>query len=522
MSRLVRFAAIPILALALVLVGFSGGALAGWTDLGQEVLERYGITEAEVVQISQGYDSATWGTHDPMRRAHFAKMAVEAFDAVQTEPSGPTFSDVPAGDIFYSFIEGAAAAGIIGGYEDGTFKPERTITRQQAAAIVAREAAGEYGIDLAARYSEEEIADILAPFSDAALVSEALRAEVAYAVRMGVLQGSQGQLRPAAPLTRLQGAVMLIRVTSPKPALTEPFTIVALPDTQIYAAEEEPAFAKQVEWVLANAEDKNIVFVTHLGDVVDDGTDEAQWEFAMAALRPLLDQDELPFSIVRGNHDDSEFFLRNLPTELVEDRSWFVDVSPSELCQAQIFTVEGVAFLHVSLQYDPTADDIAWANELLSRPTFQRMPVIVSTHDYMYYGGRSRIGRTIWEGFVERNPAVFMVLCGHNHTEYAQVDHNLAGRPVYQMLSDYQGRAFGGNGLMRLITIDPVNDKIEVKTFSPWYQTEAEDGSFMVDQDHFETGADSRFEYSVNVNERLARYTGFDFGPEPLVPVAAR
>jgi hypothetical protein len=522
MSRLVKFASISILALALVLTVLSGVALAGWTDLGQEVLERYGITEAEVAQISQGYDSTTWGTHDPMRRAHFAKMAVEAFDARQAEPPGPTFSDVPAGNIFYSFIEGAAAAGIIGGYEDGTFKPERTITRQQAAAIVARKAAGEYGIDLATRYSEEQIADILAPFSDASLVSEALRAEVAYAVRMGVLQGSQGQLRPATPLTRLQGAVMLIRATSPKPALTEPFTIVALPDTQIYAKDKEPAFAKQIEWILANAESKNIAFVTHLGDVVDNSTDEGQWDFAMAALRPLLDQEELPFSIIRGKHDDPEFFLRHLPIELMEEKSWFVDASPSELCQAQTFTVGGVAFLHVGFQHNPTAADISWANELLSRPAFQRMPVIVSAHDYMYYGGRSRIGVSIWGGFVERNPMVFMVLCGHNHTEYVQVDHNLAGRPVYQMLSDYQGRDFGGNGLMRLITVDPVNDKIEVETFSPWYQTRAEDGSSIVDQEHFETGPDSRFECNVNFKERLARYTGFDFEPEPLVPAVAR
>ena len=96
-------------------------------------------------------------------------------------------------------------------------------------------------------------------------------------------------------------------------ALKKPFTIVAIPDTQVYSEEGDPGFAKQVDWVLANAIKQNIVFVTHLGDVVDNGTDAEQWTNAMAALDPLLQQDMLPFSIVRGNHDDPTFFLAQPP-----------------------------------------------------------------------------------------------------------------------------------------------------------------------------------------------------------------
>jgi hypothetical protein len=293
-------------------------------------------------------------------------------------------------------------------------------------------------------------------------------------------------------------------------ALETPFTIAAIPDTQVYSEEGDPGFQKQVEWLLANAKAKNIVFVTHLGDVVDNGTDPEQWTNAMTALDPLLQQDWLPFSIVRGNHDDPAFFLQNLPVSLMESKPWFVAASPSGLAQAQTFTVQKARFLHIGFEKDPTDAELCWANRLLSRPRLEGMPVIVSTHDYIDGSGKSVTGRNMWDKFVRDNPMVFMVLNGHTHTEYALVNHNAENRPVYQMLSDYQDRDNCGNGLMRLVTVDPQAGKIQVKTFSPWYDN--------APAEYYETDYDSEFEYSLNVRERLAWNTHFDFGPEPPAP----
>ncbi|MHB8771546.1 MAG: alkaline phosphatase [Syntrophales bacterium] len=299
-------------------------------------------------------------------------------------------------------------------------------------------------------------------------------------------------------------------------ALAKPFTIAALPDTQVYAEEGLIEFQKQIEWVLDNAAGQNIVFVTHLGDVVDNGTDVDQWSNAMEALDPLLAQNSLPFSIVRGNHDDPAFFLNNIPVATIKGKPWFVGAAPSGLTQAQMFLAENARFLHIGFQKDPAAAEIAWANALLARPDMQGLPVIVSTHDYIDGSGQSTTGRLLWNDFVRKNPMVFMVLNGHTHTEYALVNHNDANRPVYQMLSDYQDRALGGNGFMRLITIDPVQAKIVVKTFSPYFRADEDDTN--PNLHYFETDADSQFEYAVNVKERLASDTTFDFGAEPPPP----
>ncbi len=51
-----------------------------------------------------------------------------------------TFSDVPVGSTFYSFIRCLACRGIINGYPDGTFKPGNNVTRGQLSKIVSNSA----------------------------------------------------------------------------------------------------------------------------------------------------------------------------------------------------------------------------------------------------------------------------------------------------------------------------------------------------------------------------------------------
>jgi hypothetical protein len=276
--------------------------------------------------------------------------------------------------------------------------------------------------------------------------------------------------------------------------LTKPFVIAVLPDTQSYSSRGRIEFKKQVDWLLANAKDKNIVFVTHLGDVVDGGKSDRQWARALKALDPLLAQDWLPFSIVLGNHDDPEYFKRHLPLSLMSSKPWFVGAGPSGLSQAQMFQVEGARFLHIGFPIWPSPEDLHWADRLLERPDLAGVPVIVTTHEYLEGDGKTATGKRIWNDFVTNNPMVFMVLCGHIARERNFVEYNTAGLPVYEMLSDYQQfRPFGGNGLMRLITIDPAKDTIEVKTFSPYYRYT---NGAKTDTDYYETDADSQFQYT--------------------------
>ena len=59
-----------------------------------------------------------------------------------------------------------------------------------------------------------------------------------------------------------------------------------------------------------------------------------------------------------------------------------------------------------------------------------------------------------------------MVLNGHFPGEGHRTVTNDAGQPVFEMVADYQSRANGGDGFLRLIEFNPAAGRVDVKTYS--------------------------------------------------------
>ncbi|MGI5940490.1 MAG: Ig-like domain-containing protein [Thermoleophilia bacterium] len=218
-KRTFKVMLLAILALILVL-GFSGTALADqtWPDLPDTVTAKYGITDNQVAAISDGYPNGLWKPYQSITREQFTKMAVEAFNIHLKDPDVPSFSDVPKNSIYYKYIEGAKAAGIINGTTTTTFAPKNTITRVQALAIIARYVSDANGYDLATMYTDDEIDYLLSYFGDKGAIAPELKNEVAFAYDFGITLGdAYGNLAPATLLTRIQAAAMLIRATEIAP-----------------------------------------------------------------------------------------------------------------------------------------------------------------------------------------------------------------------------------------------------------------------------------------------------------------
>jgi hypothetical protein len=83
-----------------------------------------------------GYGDGTFRPYNNTTRGQLSKIVVLAQGWPLASPSAPTFSDVPASDAFYQYVETAYAHGIISGYEDGTFRPGNNVTRGQLSKIV--------------------------------------------------------------------------------------------------------------------------------------------------------------------------------------------------------------------------------------------------------------------------------------------------------------------------------------------------------------------------------------------------
>jgi hypothetical protein len=82
--------------------------------------------------IVGGYSDGTFRPENPNTRAQFTKMVVLGHGWTLYDPYFPSFSDVAPGNEFYRYIETARLRGIIGGYDDGTFRPNNSVTRAQA------------------------------------------------------------------------------------------------------------------------------------------------------------------------------------------------------------------------------------------------------------------------------------------------------------------------------------------------------------------------------------------------------
>ena len=84
-----------------------------------------------------GYADGTFRPDAPISRAEFAKIAVSF-----TQNNGSAvynyFTDVKTTDWFAPYVTAAKDAGLIEGYSDGSFKPESKITRAEACAIANR------------------------------------------------------------------------------------------------------------------------------------------------------------------------------------------------------------------------------------------------------------------------------------------------------------------------------------------------------------------------------------------------
>jgi hypothetical protein len=206
-------------ALAAVCVfGLAGGARASsWSDLPDSVIHQYGLTADQVGQLSQGFGSGLWLPSQIISRAQFVRMATVVFDIPAAAPMVPTYKDVDETEDYYSFIEGATSAGLVSGVGGGLFLPNGSISRQQAAAIVAREIAAANGLDLDRLYSSSSATAVLARFSDGGFVSASLRNAVAFAVERGLMHGDQaGRLSPNGLITRIQAAALLVRAGAPE------------------------------------------------------------------------------------------------------------------------------------------------------------------------------------------------------------------------------------------------------------------------------------------------------------------
>ena len=283
------------------------------------------------------------------------------------------------------------------------------------------------------------------------------------------------------------------------------FSLIGLPDTQNYSSSYPQIYTAQTNWVVDNRTPLDIRYVSHYGDITNNADQVRQWQNADASMR-VLDDAGVIYGVCPGNHDVTpsggagsayipENYRQYFGPQRFDGRPWYGGASPSGMSNCTYFSAGGIDFLQIHLDVDTPIAELAWAQGVLDAN--KDRPAMITTHRYLqeaeaYTGGVPAVpnGRypNIWyaaEGFynpngiqsedfyqwfLRKNTNIFMVTCGHFHGEWRQQSPNVAGKPIQEVLADYQDDPNGGNGWLRIMRFDAAANTIDVDSYSPTLQ----------------------------------------------------
>jgi len=288
------------------------------------------------------------------------------------------------------------------------------------------------------------------------------------------------------------------------PAPEGSFTVVVIPDTQDYrgkGTKAQPkstdpvtneAFQTHTRWIVDNLQTQRIVFVSHVGDIVDRKMTE-QWEVARTCMDRL--HGRVPYGIAVGNHDmaangDCSQFQQCFPAARLADFPWYAgsykgpdeELLGNNANSCQLFSACGLDFVFLHLSCNAPDEVLNWANQMLRTHANRR--AMVTTHMglgprekpktlrdfadapkgrmqwHKDYGDRGNSPQQMWDKCFAKHDNLFIVFSGDQSRSQAlwQVSPNDHGKPVYELLSDYHLY------WLRINRFVPASNRIEVYT----------------------------------------------------------
>lgn len=294
------------------------------------------------------------------------------------------------------------------------------------------------------------------------------------------------------------------------------FRIAVLPDIQFYTGMahggKPEMFMAQINWIKQHRADSNIVYVSGMGDTVDETRadsvppGEAQWKNAAAGYYALeTPAPGIPYGVTVGNHDEEDpaydtnrlDLFHNHPglspvrnttpnynkffgVEHFKNKPWYgghanILGKDNNDCHYDHFTVNGQKYIVIYIPFDntgATGEDkdglmVKWAHSVLEANKDAK--AIIVSHSILMgpkVGTFSPQGQRIYDG-VKDMPNVFLMLCGHVTGEYMRSD-TYQGHTIRTYLIDCQANPNGGGGRMRTMRINTATDEISIRSFSPY------------------------------------------------------
>ena len=317
---------------------------------------------------------------------------------------------------------------------------------------------------------------------------------------------------PTICVTLLMIATSVLPVNAEElpPAPSGTFSIAVIPDTQHYRGQgthrkqqvelptTNPVFETITDCIVEELTRQRIVFVSHVGDIVDLNNDK-QWAVAQKCMNKL--QGKVPYGISVGNHDmisktgDSSLFQKYFPQSRFSKFDWYggcyespngkPEISGNNANSFQLFSAGGMDFVFLHLECNAPDSVLVWADNVLKQHADRK--AIITTHmglgplhrpkqprDYFdapkgrmtwkkCHGANGNTSQQMWDKCFRKHKNLFLICCGDQSRTQAmhQTVEGQHGNTVHELLSDY-----GSNGF-RLMRFIPAQNKIEVRTWNP-------------------------------------------------------
>lgn len=185
------------LSIVLIFTGSISSVKAkGFSDVPADTQSSDYISYLVNKNIIKGYDNNLFKPNKHVTRGDAALMIARALD-LNIEKRDTDFTDVNRSIAASGAIQSAIKEGIINGYSDKTFRPSEVVTRGQMASFLARAFKLEY----------EEAST----FTDVAISSTSY-SDIRKVLAFGITNGySDGEFKPGEPVTRAQFSAFLAR-----------------------------------------------------------------------------------------------------------------------------------------------------------------------------------------------------------------------------------------------------------------------------------------------------------------------
>ncbi|MBO5232176.1 MAG: metallophosphoesterase [Clostridia bacterium] len=236
------------------------------------------------------------------------------------------------------------------------------------------------------------------------------------------------------------------------------------------------------DWIIDNADDKNIQYVMGLGDLSEHANPTAEWP-VVTEQHYRLEQAGLNQSIVRGNHDwrfDTYITKDKFGSKLTGS---YDDTMKNTY---RLITIGGIKYMMLTLNLFPTNDEIAWAERVITEnPDYN---VILTTHAYFDHDmsltqdddidwvddiNIANSGQDIYDKLVSKYSNIVLVMCGHRYPPDDGPNYHITtredGSKVMEMMINPQRMESNGGrsyGMLAMLYVSEDGRSIQLEYFS--------------------------------------------------------